>query len=41
MVLENEYRIYTPSGAIVGLDGIKAALMGKITETKSVNAKTA
>ncbi len=39
MAMENKSRIYTPSGAIVGLDGIKAASMGKITEVNMVTRK--
>lgn len=39
MAMENKSRIYTPSGAIVGLDGIKAASMGKITEVNLVTRK--
>nr|WP_319374919.1 aspartate dehydrogenase [uncultured Methanobacterium sp.] len=37
--MENKSRIYTPSGAIVGLDGIKAASMGKITGVNLVTRK--
>ncbi|WP_321423622.1 aspartate dehydrogenase [uncultured Methanobacterium sp.] len=39
MAMENKSRIYTPSGAIVGLDGIKAASMGKITGVNLVTRK--
>ena len=39
MALENKSRIYTPSGAIVGLDGIKAASMGKITKISLITRK--
>jgi len=39
MALENKSKIYTPSGAIVGLDGIKAASMGKITEVSLITRK--
>lgn len=39
MAMENKSRIYTPSGAIVGLDGIKAASMGKITEVNLITRK--
>ena len=39
IALENKSRIYTPSGAIVGLDGIKAASVGEITEVKLVTRK--
>lgn len=39
IALRNKSRIYTPSGAIVGLDGIKAASMGKITEVNLVTRK--
>lgn len=36
---KNNSRIYAPSGAIVGLDGIKAASIGKIREVKLVTRK--
>ena len=36
---ENNSRIYAPSGAIVGLDGIKAASIGKISEVSLVTRK--
>jgi aspartate dehydrogenase len=39
MAMENKSSIYTPSGAIVGLDGIKAASMGKITDVNLVTRK--
>ncbi|MBI5458393.1 aspartate dehydrogenase [Methanobacterium sp.] len=39
IALENKSRIYTPSGAIVGLDGIKAASIGNITEVNLVTRK--
>lgn len=39
IALENNSKIYTPSGAIVGLDGIKAASMGKITKVNLVTRK--
>ena len=39
IALENKSKIYTPSGAIVGLDGIKAASMGKITEVSLITRK--
>ena len=39
LALENNSRIYTPSGAIVGLDGIKAASIGNITEVNLVTRK--
>lgn len=37
--LENNARIYAPSGAIVGIDGIKAASIGKITKVSLVTRK--
>ncbi len=40
IAIENKSRIYIPSGAIVGLDGIKAASVGKITEVSLVTRKT-
>lgn len=36
---ENNSRIYAPSGAIVGLDGIKAASIGKIREVSLITRK--
>ncbi len=39
IALKNKSRIYTPSGAIVGLDGIKAASVGEITEVNLVTRK--
>lgn len=36
---ENKCRIYAPSGAIVGLDGIKAASLGKIQRVTLVTRK--
>lgn len=36
---ENNCRIYIPSGAIVGLDGVKAASMGEIREVNLVTRK--
>ncbi len=39
LALENNSRIYVPSGAIVGLDGIKAASIGNITEVNLVTRK--
>lgn len=39
LAMENNSKIYTPSGAIVGLDGIKAASVGKITEVKLITRK--
>jgi aspartate dehydrogenase len=39
IALENKSRIYTPSGAIVGLDGIKAASIGNITKVNLVTRK--
>jgi aspartate dehydrogenase len=36
---QNNSRIYAPSGAIVGLDGIKAASIGKIREVSLVTRK--
>ena len=36
---KNNSRIYAPSGAIVGLDGIKAASIGKIREVSLVTRK--
>ena len=36
---ENNSKIYAPSGAIVGLDGIKAASIGKIKEVRLVTRK--
>ncbi len=36
---ENNSRIYAPSGAIVGLDGLKAASVGKIKEVNLVTRK--
>jgi aspartate dehydrogenase len=39
IAMENKSKIYTPSGAIVGLDGIKAASMGKITEVSLITRK--
>jgi aspartate dehydrogenase len=36
---ENNSRIYAPSGASVGLDGIKAASIGKISEVSLVTRK--
>ena len=37
---KNKSRIYAPSGAIVGLDGIKAASIGKISEVSLVTRKS-
>ncbi len=37
---ENNSRIYTPSGAVVGLDGIKAASIGEINEVSLVTRKS-
>ena len=37
---KNNSRIYAPSGAIVGLDGIKAASIGKINEVSLVTRKS-
>lgn len=39
IAIKNKSRIYTPSGAIVGLDGIKAASVGEITELNLVTRK--
>jgi aspartate dehydrogenase len=39
IALENNSIIYTPSGAIVGLDGVKAASMGEITEVNLITRK--
>lgn len=39
ITIKNKSRIYTPSGAIVGLDGIKAASVGEITELNLVTRK--
>lgn len=39
LATENKCRIYTPSGAIVGLDGIKSASVGEITELSLVTRK--
>jgi|WetSurMetagenome_2_1015567.scaffolds.fasta_scaffold427907_1 aspartate dehydrogenase len=39
IAFENKSRIYTPSGAIVGLDGIKAASIGNITEVNLITRK--
>lgn len=36
---KNNSKIYTPSGAIAGLDGIKAASIGNITEAKLITRK--
>jgi len=36
---DNNSRIYAPSGAIVGLDGIKAASIGKIREVSLITRK--
>ena len=36
---ENNSRIYVPSGAIVGLDGIKAASIGKIHQVNLITRK--
>ena len=36
---ENNSRIYAPSGAVVGLDGIKAASIGEINEVSLVTRK--
>ncbi|MBC7100203.1 aspartate dehydrogenase [Methanothermobacter tenebrarum] len=36
---KNNANVYIPSGAIVGLDGIKAASIGKITSVKLVTRK--
>ena len=36
---ENDAKIYAPSGAIVGLDGLKAASIGKIREVSLVTRK--
>ena len=36
---QNNSKIYAPSGAIVGLDGIKAAFIGKIREVSPVTRK--
>jgi aspartate dehydrogenase len=40
IALANKSRIYTPSGAIVGLDGIKAASVGNITEVNLITRKS-
>ncbi len=37
---ENNSRIYAPSGAVVGLDGIKAASIGEINEVRLVTRKS-
>ncbi len=37
---ENNSRIYAPSGAVVGLDGIKAASIGEINEVSLVTRKS-
>jgi aspartate dehydrogenase len=37
---KNKSRIYAPSGAIVGLDGIKAASIGEISEVSLVTRKS-
>lgn len=37
---ENNSRIYAPSGAVVGLDGIKAASIGEINEVNLVTRKS-
>lgn len=39
IAVKNNSRIYAPSGAIVGIDGIKAASIGKITEVTLVTRK--
>ncbi len=39
MALRNNSRIYAPSGAIVGIDAIKAASIGEITEATLVTRK--
>ena len=39
LATENKCRIYTPSGAIVGLDGIKSASIGKIKEVNLLTRK--
>jgi len=36
---QNNSKIYAPSGAVVGLDGIKAASIGKISEVSLVTRK--
>jgi aspartate dehydrogenase len=36
---ENNSRIYVPSGAIVGLDGVKAASIGKINKVSLITRK--
>lgn len=40
MARRSDSRIYAPSGAIVGLDGIKAASIGKIREVSLVTRKS-
>ena len=37
---ENDSRIYAPSGAVVGLDGIKAASIGEISKVNLVTRKS-
>jgi aspartate dehydrogenase len=39
IAMENNSKIYVPSGAIVGLDGIKAASIGKIKKVNLVTRK--
>ena len=39
IALKNNSKIYIPSGAIVGLDGIKAASIGQITEVNLITRK--
>ncbi|GAB4314393.1 MAG: aspartate dehydrogenase [Methanobacteriaceae archaeon] len=39
LAIENDAKIYIPSGAIVGLDGMKAASMGKIKKVTLVTRK--
>lgn len=39
IAMENNSKIYIPSGAIVGLDSIKAASMGKITKVDLITRK--
>ena len=39
LAAQNNAKIYAPSGAIVGLDGIKAASIGKIQSATLVTRK--
>jgi len=39
IAISNKAKIYAPSGAIVGLDGIKAASIGKIKEASLITRK--